>query len=104
MTPVGAVHAANGAVMDEWNVTRLPPHEDSIEIVEQKGIGHPDTLCDALAEGPSASLCRWSLERFGRILHHNVDKALRVGGQVRVCPGGEEVLVPRSRAFRACGE
>ena len=23
---------------------------DEVEIVERKGIGHPDTICDALAE------------------------------------------------------
>jgi S-adenosylmethionine synthetase len=33
--------------------------EDSgIEIVERKGLGHPDTICDALAENLSRTLCR----------------------------------------------
>ena len=27
------------------------PQSRPIEIVERKGIGHPDTMCDALAEG-----------------------------------------------------
>jgi S-adenosylmethionine synthetase len=66
----------------------------SVEVVERKGMGHPDTLCDALAERLSRALCRHYLERFGTILHHNVDKALLVGGRARVEPGGGEILEP----------
>ena len=36
-----------------------------LEIVEHKGIGHPDTICDALAETFSRGLSRFYLERFG---------------------------------------
>jgi len=65
-----------------------------IEIVERKGIGHPDTICDALAEALSVGLSRFYLERFGTILHHNVDKALLWGGAARPRFGGGEVLQP----------
>jgi len=65
-----------------------------IEIVERKGIGHPDTVCDALAETLSVALSRFYLERFGAILHHNVDKALLWGGAARPRFGGGEVLQP----------
>jgi len=34
------------------------------------------------------------LERFGRILHHNLDKVLLVGGQAKPVYGGGEVLSP----------
>jgi len=61
-----------------------PPGSRQIEIVERKGLGHPDTMCDALAEQISVRLCRKYLERFGRILHHNVDKILLVAGRARV--------------------
>ncbi|HXQ67877.1 MAG TPA: methionine adenosyltransferase, partial [Alphaproteobacteria bacterium] len=55
----------------------LPREEpDSVEVVERKGLGHPDTLCDMLAEALSLSLSRFYRERFGLILHHNVDKVL----------------------------
>ena len=54
------------------------------EMVEHKGRGHPDTLCDALAENLSITLSRFYLERFGEILHHNVDKALLLGGALRL--------------------
>ena len=26
------------------------PHDRLVEIVERKGLGHPDSICDALAE------------------------------------------------------
>lgn len=65
-----------------------------LEIVEHKGIGHPDTVCDALAETFSRRLCRFYLERFGKILHHNVDKALLCGGVARPAFGGGELLEP----------
>lgn len=54
---------------------------DEIELVERKGAGHPDTICDALAETLSRNLCREYQSRFGDILHHNVDKALLCGGR-----------------------
>ena len=65
-----------------------------IEIVERKGLGHPDTICDALAEALSVALSRFYLDRFGTILHHNVDKALLRGGAARPRFGGGEVLQP----------
>jgi S-adenosylmethionine synthetase len=68
--------------------------EGPVEIVERKGLGHPDTLCDALAEELSRSLSRFSLERFGMVLHHNVDKVLLWGGAARPAFGGGEVLAP----------
>ena len=65
-----------------------------VEIVERKGIGHPDTVCDALAENLSVVLSRYYLDRFGYILHHNVDKGLLWGGAARPAFGGGEVLKP----------
>lgn len=57
-------------------VSGQPRRNAPIEIVERKGLGHPDSICDALAENLSLNLCRHYLDRFGEILHHNVDKAL----------------------------
>jgi len=65
-----------------------------LEIVERKGVGHPDTICDALAETFSSGLSRFYVERFGRILHHNVDKALLCGGVARPAFGAGEVIEP----------
>jgi S-adenosylmethionine synthetase len=47
-----------------------------LEIVERKGLGHPDTICDEIAERLSLALSRLYLSEYGEILHHNVDKAL----------------------------
>jgi S-adenosylmethionine synthetase len=68
--------------------------EPTVEIVERKGIGHPDTICDALAEQLSVALSRFYLERFGSILHHNVDKVLLRGGRANARFGGGEVVEP----------
>jgi S-adenosylmethionine synthetase len=65
-----------------------------IELVERKGIGHPDTICDALAEELSRGLSRYCLAQFGRVLHHNVDKALLSAGTARTAFGGGELLQP----------
>lgn len=70
------------------------PRTLDVEVVERKGLGHPDTICDALAESVSVRLCRYYLERFGTILHHNVDKILLCGGSARAAFGGGEVLEP----------
>lgn len=70
------------------------PAAAPFEIVERKGVGHPDTICDALAEALSHALCRFYIERFGLVLHHNVDKALLWGGAARPAFGGGEVLAP----------
>jgi S-adenosylmethionine synthetase len=65
-----------------------------VEMVERKGTGHPDSICDALAEELSRALSRYYLEHFGLILHHNVDKGLLWGGTARPEFGGGEVLEP----------
>jgi S-adenosylmethionine synthetase len=70
------------------------PNDRRIEIVERKGLGHPDSICDALAEEFSLELSRFYLERAGAILHHNVDKALLVAGLARPRFGGGRVVEP----------
>ena len=68
--------------------------QQRVESVERKGLGHPDTICDALAEQLSMALSRFYLERFGLILHHNVDKALLFAGASEPRFGGGRVLQP----------
>ncbi len=70
------------------------PEKYPVEIVERKGVGHPDYIADAIAEAASRELCQYYLEKFGRILHHNLDKVLVVGGQSAPRFGGGEVLQP----------
>ncbi|WP_022852960.1 methionine adenosyltransferase [Thermodesulfatator atlanticus] len=68
--------------------------EAGLEVVERKGLGHPDTICDALAEEFSRALCRFYLEKFGFILHHNVDKGLLFAGSAEPEFGGGKILEP----------
>jgi S-adenosylmethionine synthetase len=72
------------------------PHPDSreVEMVERKGRGHPDSICDALAEAFSISLTREYYERCGAVLHHNVDKVLLAAGSSAPRFGGGEVIAP----------
>jgi S-adenosylmethionine synthetase len=71
-----------------------PPGAAPVEVVERKGLGHPDSICDALADAISASLCRHYAERFGTILHHNVDKILLCAGSAAPAFGGGEITAP----------
>jgi S-adenosylmethionine synthetase len=70
------------------------PGREPVEVVERKGLGHPDTICDAIAEHICVRLCRTYRDLFGLILHHNVDKVLLVGGAARAEFGGGTVLEP----------
>ena len=63
-------------------------------MVERKGRGHPDSICDALAEAFSISLTREYHERCGAVLHHNVDKVLLAAGSSAPRFGGGEVIAP----------
>lgn len=76
------------------SLERFPRATNDVEIVERKGLGHPDTICDALAEELSVALCRYYLDHFDLVLHHNVDKVLLWGGVSRPAFGGGEILEP----------
>ncbi|MEM3671000.1 MAG: methionine adenosyltransferase [Thermoprotei archaeon] len=65
-----------------------------VELVERKGLGHPDYIADSTSEELSRRLSKYYLEEFGVILHHNVDKTLLVGGQARPEWADGEVLNP----------
>jgi S-adenosylmethionine synthetase len=68
--------------------------EAATEIVERKGLGHPDTICDSVMESISQALCRLYVERCGAILHHNCDKGMLVAGRVERRFGGGRVVEP----------
>ena len=79
-------------------VINLPAaaHPDSrdVEMVERKGRGHPDTICDALAEAFSIRLTRFYYDNCGAVLHHNVDKVLLAAGASAPRLGGGEIVAP----------
>ncbi len=75
-------------------LVHTPIEEQGAEIVERKGIGHPDSVADGLAETVSQALCKMYLAKFGRILHHNTDQVEVVGGQSAPRFGGGVFLEP----------
>jgi S-adenosylmethionine synthetase len=72
----------------KFTVTRRPPYAPPVEFVERKGTGHPDTICDHLAEELARELAREYLAHTGRVQHFNVDKAVLAAGSVNVGFGG----------------
>jgi len=72
----------------------VPVYQQRIEIVERKGLGHPDTICDNIANEISVLLCKEYIKKFGRILHHNVDKSLLSAGEAENKFGGGVVKKP----------
>ena len=79
------------------NIEEIP--EDSlqnsnIELVERKGLGHPDSICDGLAESVSRALSKEYKSRFGKILHHNTDEVQLVAGSSEPRLEGGEVIEP----------
>lgn len=73
---------------------QIPIESQGVEFVERKGIGHPDSIADGLAESVSRALCKMYKERYGRILHHNTDEVEVVGGQSAPIFGGGSILEP----------
>ncbi|MCD6323661.1 MAG: methionine adenosyltransferase [Desulfurococcales archaeon] len=74
----------------EWT----PVEQQTVELVERKGVGHPDYIADAASEVSSVALSKYYMDNYGSILHHNLDKVLLVGGQAKPKFGGGEVLHP----------
>ncbi|MGC2290275.1 MAG: methionine adenosyltransferase [Thermoplasmata archaeon] len=66
----------------------------AVELVERKGIGHPDSIADGVSESVSRALSRMYLDEFGRILHHNTDETMVVGGASEPKFGGGKVTAP----------
>lgn len=65
-----------------------------VEIVERKGRGHPDSICDAVMDSVSVALCREYRKAFGTILHHNIDKSLLAAGSAAIDFGGGVIKKP----------
>ncbi len=84
--------------------------EHRIEIVERKGTGHPDYMCDSIMEAISIALSKEYMKEFGTILHYNIDKGLLAAGRVKSGFGGGRVLKPMEltigdrATFRAAGK
>lgn len=68
--------------------------EQPMEICERKGLGHPDTICDSIMNQASIELSKEYLKRFGKVLHHNLDKGLISAGGSKPAFGGGEMTSP----------
>jgi len=75
-------------------IVHTPVEQQQIEIVERKGVGHPDSLADGMAEAMSRALSREYMKRLGTILHHNTDETQIVAGKANPQFGGGEVIEP----------
>jgi S-adenosylmethionine synthetase len=78
---------------------QTPIEKQKLEIVERKGLGHPDSICDAIMDQISVRLSRAYLEKFGAIMHHNADKSLLVAGEIETIFGGGSVRKPMLLIF-----
>ncbi len=83
---------AREILVEKFN--QKPIEEFDVEMVERKGLGHPDYIADGAAEAVSRALCNYYQKEFGMILHHNVDKGLVVGGSADPVFGGGEIHTP----------
>jgi S-adenosylmethionine synthetase len=68
--------------------------DQQVEIVERKGVGHPDSLCDGMAEAISQAYTDWCVTNLGGPLHHNFDKVQLVAGESSPKFGGGEMIKP----------
>ena len=68
--------------------------EQDFEVVETKGKGHPDNICDTLAEKISSNYSKYCVENYGVILRHMVDKLAILGGGSKVQFAKGEMIAP----------
>ncbi len=65
-----------------------------VEMVERKGIGHPDSIADGISEAVSRALSIEYREKFGFIAHHNTDEVQIIGGKSSPEFGGGKIEKP----------
>jgi S-adenosylmethionine synthetase len=68
--------------------------DQEVEIVERKGLGHPDSICDGIAEHVSQALASAYIDRVGKVLHYNTDETQLVAGTSAPAFEGGEVIEP----------
>lgn len=72
----------------------VDPDDQPFDVAERKGVGHPDSLADLLADAFSQRYSSWCLREFGAIPNHWVDKVNLVGAAADVRFGGFDILKP----------
>jgi len=71
-----------------------PPSTRTSETVERKGLGHPDTLADLVAETFCYRYAHFCLDQFDFVPNHSADKVTLAGADATVHLGGYEVVRP----------
>jgi S-adenosylmethionine synthetase len=84
-------------VIEELKASEV--YNQKVEVVERKGLGHPDYICDAIMEQVSVNLNQKYLDTFGNILHYNVDKGMLIAGEVEGRFGGGRIVNPMKLIF-----
>ncbi|MBO7410090.1 MAG: methionine adenosyltransferase, partial [Candidatus Methanomethylophilaceae archaeon] len=84
----------NGKNIYVENIHDIPTPRGKIELVERKGIGHPDSVSDGLAETVSRALCKMYLKEFGTVLHHTTDETQIAAGRAAPRFGGGTIVDP----------
>ena len=79
-------------IVKELNQTYI--EDIDIEIVERKGIGHPDSISDGIGETVSEALCKMYMDELGGVLHHNTDEVQITAGESNPVFGGGKILKP----------
>lgn len=77
----------------------MPIEEHRVEVVERKGLGHPDFICDAIMDQVSIELSKEYLKQFGAVMHHNIDKGMLIAGEAEQKFGGGKVTHPMLLVF-----
>lgn len=75
-------------------LNEIPTPMKKVEIVERKGIGHPDSVADALGEEVSRALCKMYKKEVGHVLHHNTDETQLAAGSAAPKFGGGHIIDP----------
>lgn len=70
------------------------PDQYPFDAAERKGIGHPDTLADLVADAFSRRYATWCRDQFGMVPNHWVDKVNLVGAAAEVTFGGFSIDKP----------
>ncbi len=84
-------------VIEELKASEV--YRQKVEVVERKGLGHPDYICDAIMEQISVNLSQKYLDTFGTVLHHNIDKGMLIAGEVEGKFGGGRIVSPMRLIF-----
>lgn len=81
-------------IVEVERTSRVPTQSRRFELVERKGLGHPDTICDLVVDRICIELAKEYMRKYGQIMHFNMDKALLAAGEAENRFGGGIVKRP----------